>query len=135
LGRFEAAAGKFARVCAGKYLAIGDRPPQQDSVSRTCVHLLNSEEHRAAQESMLVAQAGMSQRITVATNMAGRGTDILLGGDPAQLLLLALTQPYNASVLSRCGAYDARTDVVMRGRPDSAAALEVQARPTPTSGH
>lgn len=34
---------------------------------------------------MIVAQAGRSGAITIATNMAGRGTDILLGGN-AELL-------------------------------------------------
>src|SRR4029078_9253709 len=33
----------------------------------------------------LVAQAGRTGAITIATNMAGRGTDILLGGNPAGL--------------------------------------------------
>jgi preprotein translocase subunit SecA len=59
------------------------------------VSLLNSDEENAQQESMIVAQAGMLGHITVATNMAGRGTDILLGGDPAQLCGLILAQPYN----------------------------------------
>src|SRR6185295_16618637 len=36
-------------------------------------------------ESGIVAQAGRSGAVTIATNMAGRGTDILLGGNPAGL--------------------------------------------------
>ncbi len=31
---------------------------------------------------MIVAQAGRKGAVTIATNMAGRGTDILLGGNP-----------------------------------------------------
>ena len=33
-------------------------------------------------EAAIVAQAGRKGAVTVATNMAGRGTDIMLGGNP-----------------------------------------------------
>jgi preprotein translocase subunit SecA len=36
----------------------------------------------AAREAEIVAQAGRKNAITLATNMAGRGTDIILGGNP-----------------------------------------------------
>jgi preprotein translocase subunit SecA len=42
--------------------------------------VLNAKYH--AQEAEIVAQAGRLDAVTVATNMAGRGTDILLGGNP-----------------------------------------------------
>ena len=45
--------------------------------------VLNAKFHE--RESGIVAQAGRSGAITIATNMAGRGTDILLGGNPAGL--------------------------------------------------
>ena len=44
---------------------------------------LNAKFHE--KESGIVAQAGRSGSVTIATNMAGRGTDILLGGNPAGL--------------------------------------------------
>ncbi|MBI3318580.1 MAG: preprotein translocase subunit SecA [Candidatus Omnitrophica bacterium] len=43
-------------------------------------HVLNARYHE--QEAQIVAQAGRHQAVTIATNMAGRGTDILLGGNP-----------------------------------------------------
>ena len=45
--------------------------------------VLNAKQHE--RESRVVAQAGRKGAVTVATNMAGRGTDILLGGNPESL--------------------------------------------------
>jgi preprotein translocase subunit SecA len=45
--------------------------------------VLNAKFHE--KESGIVAQAGKSGAVTIATNMAGRGTDILLGGNPSGL--------------------------------------------------
>ncbi|TDI77134.1 MAG: preprotein translocase subunit SecA [Betaproteobacteria bacterium] len=42
--------------------------------------LLNAKQH--ASEAEIITQAGRSKMITIATNMAGRGTDIVLGGNP-----------------------------------------------------
>jgi len=46
-------------------------------------HVLNAKNHE--KEAMIVAQAGRAGAVTVATNMAGRGVDILLGGNPEYL--------------------------------------------------
>ncbi len=43
-------------------------------------NVLNAKHHE--QEAMIIAQAGRYGAITIATNMAGRGTDIILGGNP-----------------------------------------------------
>ena len=42
--------------------------------------VLNAKEH--AHEATIIAQAGIPGNVTIATNMAGRGVDILLGGNP-----------------------------------------------------
>ena len=46
-------------------------------------NVLNAKQH--AREAQVVTQAGRSGAVTIATNMAGRGTDIMLGGDPGGL--------------------------------------------------
>jgi preprotein translocase subunit SecA len=47
--------------------------------------VLNAKPERAFREAEIVAQAGRLHAITVATNMAGRGVDIILGGNPEGL--------------------------------------------------
>ncbi len=44
-------------------------------------NVLNAKPEHAAREADIVAQAGRKGQVTIATNMAGRGTDILLGGN------------------------------------------------------
>jgi preprotein translocase subunit SecA len=44
--------------------------------------LLNARPENIESESEIIAQAGCKNAITIATNMAGRGTDIVLGGNP-----------------------------------------------------
>ncbi len=48
-------------------------------------HVLNAKHH--AKEADIIAQAGRFEAVTISTNMAGRGTDILLGGDPEKLAM------------------------------------------------
>jgi len=50
--------------------------------------VLNAKYH--AKEAEIIAQAGRRGAVTVATNMAGRGTDILLGGNPESLAISEL---------------------------------------------
>ncbi len=52
--------------------------------------VLNAKYH--AKEAEIVAQAGRKKAVTIATNMAGRGTDILLGGNPDFLTLQTLRE-------------------------------------------
>ncbi len=52
--------------------------------------VLNAKYH--AKEAEIVAQAGRKKAVTIATNMAGRGTDILLGGNPDFLALQTMRE-------------------------------------------
>ena len=53
-------------------------------------HVLNAKFHE--KEAQIVAQAGQSGAVTIATNMAGRGTDIVLGGNPEFLATAQLAK-------------------------------------------
>lgn len=54
-------------------------------------NLLNAKYHE--EEAEIIAQAGKLNAITIATNMAGRGTDIILGGNSSPLLKFIETSP------------------------------------------
>ncbi len=56
--------------------------------------LLNALPEHAAREAEIVAQAGRIGSVTISTNMAGRGTDIILGGNPETLAWAQLKTKY-----------------------------------------
>ncbi len=61
--------------------------------------VLNAKHHE--REAQIIAQAGRSQAVTIATNMAGRGVDILLGGNPEGLAKAQLeAEGYELSEIS-----------------------------------
>lgn len=56
------------------------------------VQLLNAKPENVERESETVAQSGRKGAVTIATNMAGRGTDILLGGNSEYMARLKLRE-------------------------------------------
>jgi len=66
--------------------------------------VLNAKQH--AREAAIVAQAGRAGAVTIATNMAGRGTDIVLGGNPE---FAARMEVYGEELACQPGACDETT--------------------------
>ena len=54
--------------------------------------MLNAKPENVEREAEIVAQAGRSGAVTIATNMAGRGTDIILGGNSDYMARLKLKE-------------------------------------------
>jgi preprotein translocase subunit SecA len=78
------------RYDRGQPVLVGTASVEKSEVLSTMLerrgiphHVLNAKQH--AKEAGIVAQAGRLHGVTVATNMAGRGVDILLGGNPEGL--------------------------------------------------
>ncbi|MGK7886324.1 MAG: preprotein translocase subunit SecA [Crocosphaera sp.] len=55
-------------------------------------NILNARPENVERESEIVAQAGRKQAVTIATNMAGRGTDIILGGNSDYMARLKIRE-------------------------------------------
>ena len=55
-------------------------------------NLLNAKPENVERESEIVAQAGRAGAVTIATNMAGRGTDIILGGNSDYMARLKMRE-------------------------------------------
>ena len=72
--------------------------------------VLNAKFHE--KEAQIVAQAGVPATVTIATNMAGRGTDIVLGGN-LEVELAALDQPSEELIATTKTAWQKRHDQVI----------------------
>ncbi|MBR2052665.1 MAG: preprotein translocase subunit SecA [Clostridia bacterium] len=89
--KFKAVAEEVAEVHAtGRPILIGTVSIEKSELLSTYLRrkniehtVLNAKNHE--QESEIIAQAGKKGKVTIATNMAGRGTDILLGGNAEAL--------------------------------------------------
>ena len=87
-GKFRAVVDEIRRVHeTGRPILVGTISVEKSEqlsgmLKRTGIqhHVLNAKNHE--KEALIVAQAGKKGAVTIATNMAGRGTDIILGGNP-----------------------------------------------------
>jgi preprotein translocase subunit SecA len=64
-------------------------------------NVLNAKQHE--REAVIIAQAGRPGSVTIATNMAGRGVDILLGGNPDGLAREKLRKRYGVDITEATG--------------------------------
>ena len=86
--------------------------------------VLNAKYHE--KEAAIVAQAGKPYAVTIATNMAGRGTDIMLGGNPEAMAREDLVKAQiPEEVISEATGYaDTQDEEVLAARAQYAQALE-----------
>ena len=86
-GKYDAVVADIVeRHAAGQPVLVGTTSVEKSELLSTKLkkvgvphEILNAKQH--AREASIVAQAGRKGAVTVATNMAGRGTDIMLGGN------------------------------------------------------
>ncbi len=118
-GKWDAVVQEVARMhAAGRPALVGTTSVEKSEALAALLDIkgvpyqvLNAKPENVERESEIVAQGGRRGRVTIATNMAGRGTDILLGGNPefmARLRLRELLMPRVVSLVDDEGAADAR---------------------------
>ncbi len=77
-------------------------------------NVLNAKHHE--REAEIIAQAGRVGAVTISTNMAGRGTDILLGGNPKFLARSLAEDPANEESLKK--AYEKALQIVQKEKEE-----------------
>lgn len=94
----------IAKECAemhesGRPVLVGTTSVEKSELLSGLLHqldvehnLLNAKPENVERESEIVAQAGRSGAVTIATNMAGRGTDIILGGNADYMARLKIRE-------------------------------------------
>ncbi len=86
-------------------------------------NVLNAKHHE--KEAEIIAQAGKFGAVTIATNMAGRGTDIMLGGNAEYLAKAELKHKgYSDEIISEATGYgDTDDEVILKAREEFAKAF------------
>ena len=88
-GKWRAVAKEIVQINKlGRPVLVGTTSVEKSELLSTLLaeqeiphNLLNAKPENVEREAEIVAQAGRSGAVTIATNMAGRGTDIILGGN------------------------------------------------------
>jgi len=112
---FKTEAGKWraiARECAemhenGRPVLVGTTSVEKSEYLSELLkqmeiphELLNARPENVEREAEIVAQAGRKGAVTIATNMAGRGTDIILGGNSEYMARLKLREYFMPRIVS-----------------------------------
>jgi preprotein translocase subunit SecA len=87
--------------------------------------VLNAKHHQ--REAEIVAQAGRKNAVTIATNMAGRGTDIILGGNPEAMAWAMLQEKYPTRLEVPQAEWDALVNEIEQREQMKAEGREVAA--------
>ena len=87
--------------------------------------VLNAKHHQ--REAEIVAQAGRKNAVTIATNMAGRGTDIILGGNPDTMAWALLQEKYPTRLEVPQAEWDALVNEIEQREQTKAEGREVAA--------
>ncbi len=100
LGKWKAVANETAKIHRqGRPVLVGTTSVEKSELLSSLLfkqqiphNLLNAKPENVEREAEIVAQAGRSGAVTIATNMAGRGTDIILGGNSDYMARLKLKE-------------------------------------------
>nr|AOM64569.1 preprotein translocase subunit SecA [Riquetophycus sp.] len=77
-------------------------------------NLLNAKPENIARESEIITQAGRKSAVTISTNMAGRGTDIVLGGNAEMMAKIILNKYINQNQFDNLASVDAEIYAILQ---------------------
>ena len=100
IGKWRAVANETVDIHKeGRPVLVGTTSVEKSELLSSLLHeqqiphnLLNAKPENVEREAEIVAQAGRSGAVTIATNMAGRGTDIILGGNSDYMARLKMKE-------------------------------------------
>ncbi len=100
LGKWKAVAKETAKIHRdGRPVLVGTTSVEKSELLSSLLYeekiphnLLNAKPENVEREAEIIAQAGRAGAVTIATNMAGRGTDIILGGNSDYMARLKLKE-------------------------------------------
>ncbi len=100
IGKWKAVANETAEIHKnGRPVLVGTTSVEKSELLSSLLYeqqiphnLLNAKPENVEREAEIVAQAGRAGAVTIATNMAGRGTDIILGGNSDYMARLKLKE-------------------------------------------
>ncbi len=115
-GKYRAVVEELKRLHEkGQPVLVGTTSVEKSEIIHTMLKadnvahsVLNAKQHE--REAYVVAQAGRKGSITIATNMAGRGTDILLGGNPELLAEEEVGKLKAGATVEERAEWDAKMD-------------------------
>ena len=107
IGKWQAVAEDTANMHEkGRPVLVGTTSVEKSELISQLLHekgiehnLLNAKPENVERESEIVAQAGRKTAVTIATNMAGRGTDIILGGNADYMARLKVREYFMPKIV------------------------------------
>ena len=130
LGKWKAVANETAEIHKkGRPVLVGTTSVEKSELLSALLfeqqiphNLLNAKPENVEREAEIVAQAGRSGAVTIATNMAGRGTDIILGGNSDYMARLKLKETLMPLLVKPCLLYTSPSprDATLSRMPSSA---------------
>ncbi|QTE30286.1 preprotein translocase subunit SecA [Pengzhenrongella sicca] len=126
-GKYDAVVADIVeRHAAGQPVLVGTTSVEKSELLASKLkkqgvphEILNAKQH--AREASIIAQAGRKGAVTVATNMAGRGTDIMLGGN-AEFMAVAELASRGLDPAEQADEYEAAWPAALASATDAVAA-------------